>query len=353
MKRNFTAEQYALVIALLAVFVWISLPILRAVSLGLFLSMVLNPVYQKLLRKKQMPPALSAGALTGFMIFCVLLPIIYIGVIVAKDAANLAQNLANQASNMHTVTSDNFLSSISQRVMDYIPASFEFSQKELLENIGSIFSMLGTQIAKGLGELAKSLPDTLLDIFFLIIALFYGLIDGQRISKFVQNILPFARNEISTLAQTTRDIIHGVVIGSLVAGLVQGSIITFSFLIFGVPRPIFFGVMTLVFSFIPMLGAAPAGIGATIYLIIQGRPIAAIMMFGLFLLAGISDNLVKPLALKGRSEMHPLIAFIAIIGGLSTFGFSGIFLGPLIAALAIVALNILQKNTPMSASGSS
>jgi len=45
------------------------------------------------------------------------------------------------------------------------------------------------------------------------------------------------------------------------------------------------------------------------------------------------DNLVRPLLLAGKSQMNTLVLIISLMGGVSAFGFIGIVLGPLVAAL--------------------
>jgi predicted PurR-regulated permease PerM len=84
------------------------------------------------------------------------------------------------------------------------------------------------------------------------------------------------------------------------------------------------------------------GIGGTIYLLSIGKPIKAIVMLGAFGLAGISDNIVKPLVLKGKTALHPFLGLISVLGGLKAFGVAGIFLGPVITALTIVLLQLFH-----------
>jgi predicted PurR-regulated permease PerM len=56
------------------------------------------------------------------------------------------------------------------------------------------------------------------------------------------------------------------------------------------------------------------------------------------LLAGLVDNFVRAMILKGRSKMHPLVSLVAIFGGIEMFGIMGIFLGPILAAVLIALL---------------
>ncbi|MGE3759703.1 MAG: AI-2E family transporter, partial [Pseudobdellovibrionaceae bacterium] len=43
---------------------------------------------------------------------------------------------------------------------------------------------------------------------------------------------------------------------------------------------------------------------------------------------------LRPIILSGGTEIHPLIGFLAIIGGIYVFGLPGLFLGPLMVSVA-------------------
>jgi predicted PurR-regulated permease PerM len=58
------------------------------------------------------------------------------------------------------------------------------------------------------------------------------------------------------------------------------------------------------------------------------------------------DNLVRAAVLKGAADLHPLLAFLAAFGGLQVFGFLGIFLGPILAVLFLVTLELLAGEEP-------
>ena len=50
------------------------------------------------------------------------------------------------------------------------------------------------------------------------------------------------------------------------------------------------------------------------------------------------DNVVRPLLLSGKARMNTLVLLISLLGGVSAFGFIGIVLGPLVAALLTAIL---------------
>jgi predicted PurR-regulated permease PerM len=59
---------------------------------------------------------------------------------------------------------------------------------------------------------------------------------------------------------------------------------------------------------------------------------------------GMSDNVVRPLIMKGKSELHPLLIFLSLIGGMAAFGLIGLVLGPL-AILSIISMLRAYEDT--------
>jgi predicted PurR-regulated permease PerM len=54
------------------------------------------------------------------------------------------------------------------------------------------------------------------------------------------------------------------------------------------------------------------------------------------------DNVLKPMIIQGRTNMHPLLVFLSVLGGMNAFGFLGIVVGPLIVALFVAFLNFYK-----------
>jgi predicted PurR-regulated permease PerM len=71
----------------------------------------------------------------------------------------------------------------------------------------------------------------------------------------------------------------------------------------------------------------------------QDRWVAAIFMlvWGA-LLVSIIDNFLKPLLISGRAEVSTLTVFIGVLGGVSAFGAIGLFMGPVVLALAVALI---------------
>jgi predicted PurR-regulated permease PerM len=108
------------------------------------------------------------------------------------------------------------------------------------------------------------------------------------------------------------------------------------FWLLGLTAPVFWGVVTGVIAFLPLLGAAPSWLVAAVVLFIQGeiwRGIAMLVL-GTFVIS-LADNVVRPLFVTKRSQLTVLVVLISLLGGLIAFGFLGVVLGPLLAALTL------------------
>jgi predicted PurR-regulated permease PerM len=88
-----------------------------------------------------------------------------------------------------------------------------------------------------------------------------------------------------------------------------------------------------------MIGTTPVTLGAAIYLFVIGRIGAGIGMCAAAVIVGLSDNVIRPWVQSSHGGMHPLIALLAIFGGLELFGAAGIFIGPVVAAIVLWAVN--------------
>ena len=136
--------------------------------------------------------------------------------------------------------------------------------------------------------------------------------------------------------------VRGVAWGVVGTGLLQGLLMGVGLAIAGVPGAVALGFLAMIFSISQVLGPliVVTWIGASVWLYGQGDTGWAIFMFlwGLLPISG-SDNIVRPLLIQRGSAMPLALIIIGVFGGLISFGFLGLFVGP---ALLAVAHGLLQ-----------
>jgi predicted PurR-regulated permease PerM len=105
-----------------------------------------------------------------------------------------------------------------------------------------------------------------------------------------------------------------------------------------------FGAVGAVASLIPLVGTALVWGPAVITLVAQGETGWAVFLaiWSVVLVAG-SDNVIRPLIISGRSKASTLLVLVGLLGGVATFGFAGIFMGPLILTLVAALLKFADE----------
>jgi len=207
-----------------------------------------------------------------------------------------------------------------------------------------------------LGETTKillALPAVLLKVFITIFVLYYLLVDGKEIFKKSIHLLPLDDDDKKDISERIGHMLHGVVYGTVVVALIQGLIATLGYYIFGIPSPILLGMLTTILSLVPVVGTAIVWVPISMYKMGLGLATGEMFSFwmglGLLiygvLLIGSSDNLIKPKLIGVKSNIHPVIVLLGVLGGIPAFGFVGFFIGPVLLALAVFFAKIYLEYT--------
>jgi len=112
-----------------------------------------------------------------------------------------------------------------------------------------------------------------------------------------------------------------------------------------IPTPIFWGVLIAFFSFVPVVGSALIWVPAALWLGFSGhwgKAIAVAAICGG--VAGVADNIVRPLLLRNRTHLNELLLFISVLGGLEAFGMLGLVAGPTIVAAAMGVFRVYMEH---------
>jgi len=140
-----------------------------------------------------------------------------------------------------------------------------------------------------------------------------------------------ARGYIQAVGVTVRAVVFGIVLTALAQGLLAG----LGYWVAGVAAPALWGVITALVSLIPFLGPV-VWIGLSLGLLAQGETQAAVGLFlwGALVVSWV-DNLIRPLVISGPTRIPFLLVFLGVLGGLNAFGLIGLFLGPVLLAVAV------------------
>jgi predicted PurR-regulated permease PerM len=97
-------------------------------------------------------------------------------------------------------------------------------------------------------------------------------------------------------------------------------------------------------SLLPVVGAWPVWILASIWLFSTGHAARALLLIGVCGGLGTTiDNILRPVLLGGRSSLNGLLVFISVLGGIAVFGALGVVLGPIVVATAVGVLDVYSE----------
>jgi len=207
----------------------------------------------------------------------------------------------------------------------------------------------GPQIAGALGAFVAVAGRAALRIgiglFLIAVALYYFFLEGHRWRERVVRLVPLPPADTRMFFERFHRVSIAVLVGNLGTALAQAAAATLGYFIFGAPVPLIWGAATLFAALVPLVGPALVWVPVAIVVGVghgwlRGGGLA---LYGL-LIIGTVDNVVRPLLTKRGLQLHPLLVFIAVFGGMLAFGFVGLFVGPLVIALMITVLDVYERH---------
>ncbi|MDJ0829136.1 MAG: AI-2E family transporter [Desulfobacterales bacterium] len=313
---------------------FISIIVIAAVVTGLF-----SPVYQFLQQK--LNPSISS-ALTCILIFLTLfIPIVFFVGILAQQAYDLylmgrsaviSEQVKNLLENSHIV----------ERINQFLGHfNITLSGDEFQKSLSELGKVVGLFLFEQSRSIAQNTLSFLANFFLMLLVIYFLLIDGRRAITFIVDLSPLPQDQDEKLIQKFKDMSGAILIGNGLGGLIQGTCGGVLFALFGIKSPFLWGVIMGILAFLPIIGIGAVLIPASIYLFLTGR-IAAGIFFIIFyiILSGSVEYLWKPKIVGGKVQMHTLLVFLSIIGGLKLFGILGIIYGPLIITAFLTLTDI-------------
>ena len=307
-------------------------PFLTPLALAAIFAVVLYPVYRFFLKHMSGWRGFAAVLTMLAVTLCLIIPFGFMTVLVIGEAQETYVSLTQGAGLATTQEAILFLGS---SVEPYVPGAAELSA-QVATDINSYFRSGLEWLLDNIGGTLASVIGIGLDIFIFFIALFVFLKEGPRIRQGLLWLSPFNDADDARILDRLGLTINSVVRGSLAVGLAQGIVASIGYVIFGVPNPLLWGLLTSIAALVPGIGTALVLTPAIAYLFIVGESVSALGLLAWGILAvGLIDNLLGP-ALIGRGVHLPsLVILLSVLGGLIFFGPAGIFLGPLSVSLLI------------------
>lgn len=314
-------------------------PFMVPLFLAAVFAILCYPLFSRL--KARMPPWAAGMTLTFGLLAGILGPLITLVIGGTHRLIGFLSQikLPKEGDSPESLLSHPLLKNFIRTVENLMPDDKAWVKDQTLDLLHTVLQKVSALLAGTL----SSVPTIALGAAIVVLSFYFFLVDGPKLLRFMENLSPMKHERTEELFFAFQGSCRGVVLGLFVSALVQGLLVTIFAFFTGVPHALVWGIVTMVLSFVPLFGSTPIGIGLTVYLFSTGHPVAGVFMGIGAVAVGLSDNVIRPLVMKGESEMHPLLALVSVFGALNLFGAAGIFLGPIIAAVFVSFLRIVVQ----------
>lgn len=342
--RLTTVLSYGALLLLIYLAFRIVEPFLEPLAWSGVLAIFFYPVHERI--QQRMRPSVAAMVSTLGLTLLLIVPALAVLFYTAREAIDAMARLQTALTDPDKVLQ----SHITAWIGHHLPQAWQgadFSQplRQGAERIAAF-------MAGRLGGLVKNLFNFFVDLFILIFALFFMFRDGEEIVRGVGHLAPFDEEIQEEMLRESRDLIFASVAVALVIAVLQGALGGLAFAVGGIASPIFWAVLIAFFSLVPVVGSALIWVPAAAYLAFTGhwgKAIAVLVICGA--VAGIADNIVRPLLLRNRTHLNELLLFLGVLGGLQVFGLLGLVIGPTIVAAAMGVFRVYAEHRDRGMAG--
>lgn len=217
-------------------------------------------------------------------------------------------------------------------------------ERQLEEIFKKVTTAGSSAVLKASTTWLSALPDLLVAYFIFLLCLYVMLKQQKTIRVFFLKLHAFKVSESDELIEVIKNACYATLVSSILIGLIQGSIVAISSLIFSAGDFWLILVITFFLSFIPAIGAAPVAFALSLPFFLEGSYFSAIGLCVVGVVTGTIDNLLRPILVGSDQDVHPLLMFLASVGGIVVFGIPGLFIGPVATLIFLKSFPILMNN---------
>ncbi|EPW2039031.1 AI-2E family transporter [Campylobacter jejuni] len=275
---------------------------------------------------------------TACMVLLFFAPFVYAMIELAKALKNFDINLVTQT--LDYVKNYQFT----------LPESFNFLEPKIKEFLASIdLNSISKQILSYASSFTKSGAKFLIDMVLICVFYFFANLYGTELVIYLKSIIPIDKKELDDVLSEVGNVMAVVLYSMVIVAIFQGALFGLITIFYGYDG-ILMGVIFAISSLIPAIGGALIYVPVSLYEFASNNLNSALVIFiySVIVISFIADTLIKPLIIKWinkklvktPTKINELLIFLAMIAGISTFGFWGIILGPAILTFFVSTLRM-------------
>ncbi len=216
-----------------------------------------------------------------------------------------------------------------------------FGAHEVLQKL---YSQLTPKLTEYAQNYAFSIPKYLLQLVVFLTMFYAILVNSEEIKRLMHCLIPGGRENLGEKLLKRADItLQALIRAWLILNIAKGILMTLGFWGFGItdfPTALLAGLLTILFSFIPLFEGWIIWLAAAIYLLRQGDLLraVAISIYGATLVSPLPDFTIRPKLVAKEAKLDEIMVLVGMIGGAWAFGVKGLIIGPIVLNLVSALL---------------
>lgn len=205
------------------------------------------------------------------------------------------------------------------------------------------------RLAGSVAEAVAATTSLMLTSVIAFFTMYYVLLEWTAMVRRLEHVMPLDPRHTRALLTEFRSIGRSALVGTMGTAVVQGLFAGVGFALAGVSQPMLWGTITMLASFLPVVGTAVVWVPIAIATAASGRTGAGIFvgLWGFFVVMAVSDYIVRPRLVGSKGQVHPLPLLISLLGGVEMFGLMGVIVGPILMALCLSVIRIYEQEHPL------
>lgn len=312
------------------------------VSLAILLVLMFNPVYKNLLNRFKGNKNLSTLLTMIFISLSLIIPVMGLIFFTGYQVNAVAQDLQDvnfSRSDLGRITEET-LAKVNTTLSDN-SINYEITSEQLNKSLNQLLSNSGSWILGMATSFGSRIPELITQLILLIVLLAFLFPAQDSILKGLRKISPLSIEITDTYLAKISAMSRSMINGTFVIAFVQAIIGGLTLWMIGIPYPLFFFLILLVASIIPLLGSGLIMITAGLVFIATGNVIGGVIILAIhFIIISNIDNVLRPKLVEADAKLPEAITLLGIIAGITVFGIKGLVFGPVIMVIAYTTYEI-------------
>ena len=323
----------AILLVIAVLFFQVMAGFLLPMFLALLLAIVFRPVHQWFVTKCGPRRQLAAGLTTITILLIALTPLLVVLAQAVSESITFSQRVELREVNLQKLSE----SAVHAGNRIGLHLSAENVQKTITDKLQAWLY----PVARGTSELLGQL---FIGLIVVIVSLYYFLADGPEMIRTILRLAPLDDQYKQQLVEQFVNVSRAVVLATFLSAVSQGVLTGVGLYMTGLHPLFLMTVAATLLSMVPFVGPPAIWFTACLWLYFYEDRATAAIALGIYgtLIISTVDNIVKPWVLHGRSNLHPLLALLSVLGGVQALGVIGIFVGPMVVAFLQTLLNMVH-----------